>query len=543
MSLLPFLEDVFAKTFHASSTASRKQNCTPASPSSCICRDPYSGEVVFQRPYLSLDDAVEKVLKTQRAFKIWKSVPLGKRIAHIQKGCVYFEDHKAELAKEITKAMGKPLSQSLFEIEAGVSKMKQLCTQAPKALETEFPPSPDEGKTRYEVQRVPKGVIEVIAPWNYPVFTALNGVIPALLSGNAVVLKHETLPAVGEAFEKAFGTFRCASAGAPGSSVGGPTPVEGLVSHLLVNVETSSILAVERDEIKHRVFTGSVGGGRGVMQTVGERAQNTKLTSPFITCSLELGGCDSCYIARDADLETAVPFIVNIGRLHNSGQSCCNVKRLLVHSEVMKEVEAKLCDEFGKTVLGDPSDENTTIGPLYGGKERVRFLWDLLLDAKKKGAKKILVRGEDVTALDLKALRLKVLMASPGSEDAFFAPTIVMFESAPPTSSPSVPRLLQEESFGPLLPVVSVGGDEEAVAIANGTSFALTHSIWTTDSKRARRYVDAIEAGTVMVNWCNDVHPQIVWSGQRRSGNGQGAMGSEGFRVLTYPKSVILHDI
>ena len=374
---------------------------------------------------------------------------------------------------------------------------------------------------------MPKGVVEIIAPWNYPIFTALNGVVPALLAGNTVALKHQSLPAVGEWYAKAF-DFRRLDVPASVRRLG-----QCPLRHLHVDIATSDELGVNADAIAHRVFTGSVRGGRAIMATLGARAGNAALRRPFISSSLELGGCDAAYVHGDLagdELRHAVEFIMTIGRLHNSGQSCCAVKRSFVHPDAYDAFVEIATANCASQVCGDPCDAKTTIGPNYGGAPLCEGIVAVVLDAHAQGAK-VIVAGTDVSSLEPAAIAAKVHFKE--REGHFIAPTLLV------GATPAM-RCMKEEVFGPVLPVATAPTDLDAtLALVGATAFGLTASVWTKDEKVAAAFVDAADVGTCYVNWCNDVHAQIVWSGVGLSGNGNGAMGFEGFRVLTNPKSVL----
>jgi acyl-CoA reductase-like NAD-dependent aldehyde dehydrogenase len=343
-------------------------------------------------------------------------------------------------------------------------------------------------------------VIYVIAPWNYPFFTALNSIAPALLSGNAVLLKHESAPIVGELFERFFNKL---------------CDLEGLCQNLKIDIETSNKL-IEELEISHVVFTGSVAGGSKIEKTCGVRAQNTKLRNTFITSSLELGGSDVAYVAADAHPQSVAPWVVSDGRLHNSGQSCCAVKRVLVHEKVYDEFVKASKNLMEKEVCGDPLKPTTTLGPLYGGPQAVEHLMSIVEDAKNKGAH-VVCGGK--------------IIEKEGY--CFLEPTLI-------THVKTGMRILEEETFGPLLPVMKVHSDEEALKHAPHEKFGLTASVFTSSEELKKSFMDHSDVGTVFVNWCNDVHPEVVWSGVGHSGNSQGALSYEGFLTLTRPKSMVI---
>eukprot|EP00418_Pyrodinium_bahamense_P033182 CAMPEP_0179136682 /NCGR_PEP_ID=MMETSP0796-20121207/65147_1 /TAXON_ID=73915 /ORGANISM="Pyrodinium bahamense, Strain pbaha01" /LENGTH=520 /DNA_ID=CAMNT_0020835783 /DNA_START=30 /DNA_END=1592 /DNA_ORIENTATION=+ len=490
-----------------------KKFATPAVATENVILNPYTGDVVESVPFLTREAAIEVLKELSVAQKKWAALPLSERIRAVQQGADHIEENTDAIAQSMTATIGKPIGQSKHEIGAGVGKMRQLCEQAEAAL---APERGINGDFVYEVRRVPKGVVEIIAPWNYPIFCALNGAVPALLAGNAVALKHQSIPAVGEWFARAFRE----RGGAP-------------IAHLHVDIPTSDWIGANVDVVAHRVFTGSVRGGRAVAATLGSRAQNEKLSAPFVGCSLELGGCDAAYIHKDLqgdDLKHAVEFITLIGRLHNTGQSCCATKRVVVHPDVLPTFENIASSNFKKQKLGDPSEEGTTIGPVYGGAKACANMASVVLDARDKGAK-VLIAGEDCTGLGATALKAKLTYQEKHGH--FVVPTLLV-------GATLEMRCMSEEVFGPVLAVAVAPSElDKAIEVMQCTTYGLTSSVWTRDDEVANAVISNMSVGTCFVNWCNDVQPQVVWSGVGLSGNGNGAMGSEGFRVLTNPKSVV----
>mmetsp|Transcript_8325 Transcript_8325/g.18133 ORF Transcript_8325/g.18133 Transcript_8325/m.18133 type:complete len:567 (-) Transcript_8325:227-1927(-) len=490
-------------------------------------RNLYSGEIIERRPFVGREEAMATVgILSERQSK-WGALPLEERVARIRDGVAYINEHRKQVANDIVATVGKPLSQAESEVAASVKKMQYLCESADEALAPRM--STGQRGEIYETHRVPKGIVDIVAPWNFPMFTALNGAIPALLAGNGVILKHQSVPRIGDWFARAFGTEGVSRA-----------PLE----HLHIDVPTSSWLAASAAPIAHRVFTGSVRGGREVSQSISARAANLSLATPFVATSLELGGCDAAYVHADLGSEAAARalnscarFIVQLGRLSNTGQSCCAVKRAILHSAAYDAWCALATEEMSKFVAGDPARRETTLGPLYGGGAACEALLELVEDALALGAR-VVVGGEDVSALSHSARRERCVFQERSGH--FFRPTLLL-DAKPPM------RCLREESFGPLLPVQrldtpSVGQPDEvrfAVEAVGDTPFALTASVWTLDSLFADAFVREVKTGTCYVNWCNDVHPQLVWSGSGFSGNGAGALGLEGFRCLSNTKSVL----
>jgi acyl-CoA reductase-like NAD-dependent aldehyde dehydrogenase len=394
--------------------------------------------------------------------------------------------------------MFKPVTQAHQELAGGMAKLRRLADLAEDALRERAVPAG--GKSfEFRIRRVPKGVIYTIAPWNYPFFTALNSIGPALLAGNAVVLKHENTPSVGELFQRIF------------DSMGG---ISGLCQQLSINIPTSDRVILE-SSIDHIVFTGSVAGGASITRLAAQRTADSKLREAFLQVSLELGGSDAAYVAGDADPVAAARMLVTVGRLHNSGQSCCATKRLFLHRTIAEAFITEARTLMETAVAGDPRDPQTTMGPLYGGPAAIDRLTELVLHAVASGAH--IETGGDVFKKD---------------GFTFLRPTLL-------TGAHPRMRIMQEETFGPVLPVAVVNDDDEALSLINHPLFGLTTSVFTNDSVLQERVRAEARSGTVYFNWCNDVHPEVAWNGWGRSGNGMAAMSEFGFHALTHAQSVV----
>mmetsp|Transcript_657 Transcript_657/g.1099 ORF Transcript_657/g.1099 Transcript_657/m.1099 type:complete len:1279 (+) Transcript_657:98-3934(+) len=462
---------------------------------------PYTGNVVGRYVYESFETVTEKISNAHVAQKQWELLKPSQRIAVFTEQLDVIISTMDSVVIQFAKEVGKTVSAARQEIEAGVGKLRYLAKIAQESTQAITPAYTEEGDFSYLIQKPAKGVIYTIAPWNYPFFTALNSIGPALLSGNAVILKHETTPCVGEFFQKVFNTM------------GG---ISGLCQHVNVGIETSNDI-IQKGDIHHVVFTGSVLGGQAIYKQVARRAANTFLRNPFIRVSVELGGSDAVYIAADADIDHAVNMVINIGRLHNSGQSCCSIKRAYVHKSVENEFLRKSKEAMESHVLGDPLDEKTTLGPLHGGRKAVTALKAMVDDAVSKGAQ--VITGGRIVERDT---------------CAFIEPTLLTHVS------PDM-CVLQQEVFGPVLPVITVESDEEALGYINHAYYGLTTSVFTQNKKLVDDFISNSDSGTVFVNWCNDVHAQVCWSGVGHSGNTAAALSNGGFDELTKRKSVVSH--
>jgi acyl-CoA reductase-like NAD-dependent aldehyde dehydrogenase len=358
---------------------------------------------------------------------------------------------------------------------------------APTALAPVVPIDSPPGFERY-VARDPVGIVFTIAPWNYPYLTAVNSIVPALIAGNAVLLKQaaQTL-LVGDRFQKAF------------DSIGLP---EGLFTHIVLeHGQTEAIIS--GGNVDHVAFTGSVEAGRAM-----ERAA----AGTFTTLGLELGGKDPAYVAPDANLKFAIENLVD-GAFFNSGQCCCGIERVYVHESRYDAFVKNFVELTAQYVLGDPLDQETTLGPMARANlaEIVRRQTE---EAIAKGAK---------AHLDPRSF----IHDRPGSP--YLAPQVL-------TNVDHTMAVMREESFGPVIGIAKVRDEEEAIALMNDSPYGLTASIWTEDVNVAKRIGEAIETGTVYMNRCDYLDPGLAWTGVKDTGYGA-SLSSLGYGPLTRPKS------
>lgn len=412
----------------------------------------------------------------------WRMVPLAERVDTVRAGLDYFRTHHDAIAADITAQMGKPITQSRNEIKGLFERSEHMLAIAQESLTPEILPPKDNLYRR--IEREPLGVVLNIAAWNYPLLIAVNVVVPALVAGNSVLLKHSArTPLCGEHFQEAFGD-------AP-----------GLVTNLVLSHDQTLDL-IKDPRVDHVVFTGSVDGGRYIHQAAAGR---------FIDVGLELGGKDPAYVAEDADLTYTVPNVVD-GALYNAGQSCCGVERVYVHRSIYDAFLEKAVDVLAGYQTGDPMDPETTLGPL-ANRSAMDVLDYQVDDALQKGARLLAGGGP--------------LDGSPGN---FYRPTLLA----------DVARdadVMREESFGPLLPVCAVDSDADALAQMNDSRFGLTASVWTRDRERAEWFAARLEAGTVYQNRCDYLDPGLPWTGVKNSGRGS-SLSRFGYYALTRPKSI-----
>jgi acyl-CoA reductase-like NAD-dependent aldehyde dehydrogenase len=451
-----------------------------------IVDDPYTGETACAVE--TTDDAgLSRVLDDARkAAGELARVTVEERIALCDRALAKLEARTEEIAKDITRQMGKPLAQSRGEVSGMAGRWRHMQSIAREALADIVLP-PKEGFER-RIVKEPLGVVLDLPAWNYPLLTAVNAVIPAVLAGNAVVLKHSPrTPLCGEHFARAF-----SEAGAP----------RGAVSAVFFDYDRTERL-VGDERIDHVLFTGSVHGGHRIQAAARDR---------FFHVGLELGGNDPAYAAADCDLEKTVENIVD-GAIYNAGQSCCAVERVYVHHSIYDRFLGAAEPLVRAYVMGDPSDAKTTLGPVaqpWHPKELEAFV----TDATQKGAK--LMAGGKAVSVDGKG--------------RFFEATMLR-------DVPQEANLMQKESFGPILAVASVSSDEEALAKMNASRLGLTASVWTRDRERASRMARSLQFGTVYMNRCDALDPALPWTGVKDSGRGV-TLSTLGFDALTRPKAI-----
>ncbi len=450
------------------------------------CVSPVDGRELAVLPvatFSQIDAAVQKARSAKRA---WASVPIPERVVMMLKFLDALKAMNDEIVPELAWQMGRPVRFGGGELRGVEERVRYIAGIAEDAL-APFVPAPKAGFTRI-IKREPLGIVLVIAPWNYPYLTAINSIVPALIAGNAVILKHAAQTIlVGGRFQQAM-----EKAGVP----------DGLFQHLVMGHEDVSRLLAS-GSIDHVNFTGSVRGGKDI-----ERAA----AGSFASIGLELGGKDPAYVRADADLAYAVENLVD-GAFFNSGQCCCGIERIYVNSTVYN----RFVDGFVETVrgykLGNPLDEATTLGPMA----HTRFA-----ELVREQTKEAIARGAHahIDAGSFAADRA----ASP-----YLAPQVL-------TNVDHSMRVMVEESFGPVVGIMKVGSDAEAVRLMNDSPYGLTASIWTRDEDAAERLGEQVETGTVFMNRCDYLDPALAWTGVKDTGRGV-SLSEIGFHMLTQPKS------
>ncbi|KAJ5811661.1 hypothetical protein N7474_007962 [Penicillium riverlandense] len=458
---------------------------------------PATNAPILTRTGISSDDLTRIPEIAQAAFRSFsQSTTLEQRQQIVSRALAILEKKKDELAREVTEQMGRPIAYTGVEIATAIKRSHYLNRISTSVLGEEgvVPGEEEKGFRRY-IKRQPVGVALIIFAWNYPYLILVNSLIPAILAGNAVILKPS--PQTPTIVEQAASAFY--EAGLPKDVIqyfhcGSLTLLETLVRSPLVN---------------HICFTGSVAGGLAVQKAAADRIVNV---------GLELGGKDPAYVRDDVDVAWAAEEIVD-GAIFNSGQSCCALERVYVHEKVYDGFVAEVKNVLSKYRVGEPSDPKTQIGPVISKRAREMILAHIE-DAVKKGAK-------DET---------------PANET---------FENFPPNGNYVKPTLLTgvnhdmlvmtEETFGPVIPVMKVSGDDEAIRLMNDSEFGLTASLWTKDVATAEKLMERVEAGTVFVNRADYPAPDLAWTGWKNSGRGV-TLSRFGFEQFVKLKSHHIKD-
>jgi acyl-CoA reductase-like NAD-dependent aldehyde dehydrogenase len=444
--------------------------------------NPSTSKIFRELPYHSWEEVKARLKLSGQIQKEWKSASIDSRISLVQNAMKYFKENEDIIATDITLQMGKPIQQSKNEVRGMIHRAEICCGLTEDALKEIS--LPDKYGLKRFIKREPMGVVLDIAAWNYPLLIAINVIVPAVLAGNAVAIKHSSLtPLCAIAFEDAF-----KHGGAP----------EGLVTALIMD-HTTTEKAIQSGLIHHVAFTGSVRGGRRVQ---------TSASSQFMDVGLELGGKDPAYIREDANLYSAVPGIMD-GVFYNAGQSCCAVERIYVHHSLFDEFVEQAAQFMDNLKIGDPMNASINMGPL-AQKSGIKTVENQLKDATDKGSKILTYPG-----------------SVPDGEN-YILPAILINVN-------HQMEIMMEETFGPIVGIMAVQSDEEAINLMNDSLYGLTASVWTNDVENAIEIGSRIETGTFFMNRCDYLDPALPWVGIKDSGKGC-TLSALGIQQLTRPK-------
>jgi acyl-CoA reductase-like NAD-dependent aldehyde dehydrogenase len=453
---------------------------------------PVDGRVVVERPLARAPEIAHVLSRAQAAQTQWAARPLRERTGYVAAAVDAFVSRRDEIASEITLQMGRPIAHSPGEVGGFEERSRAMIGLADEAL-ADLVPTPIDGFHRF-VRRDPVGVVLVIAPWNYPYLTAVNSIVPAVLAGNAVVLRHSAqTPLCAERFDEAF-----REAGLP----------EGVFQIVHCGHDATARM-IASPEVSFVAFTGSVDGGRAMQRAAAQR---------FIGMGLELGGKDPAYVRADADLGHAVPNLVD-GAFFNAGQSCCGIERIYVEDACFDDFVGAYAEEVARYRLGDPTDPATNLGPLVRA-SAADFVRDQVEEAIAGGARPLVDRSA---------------FERDERGTPYLAPQVLV-------DVDHSMRVMTEESFGPVVGIARVAGDEEAIARMNDSDFGLTASVWTRDEEAALAIGTRVETGTFFMNRCDYLDPSLAWTGVKDSGRGC-TLSRVGYEQLTRPKSFHLRTL
>jgi acyl-CoA reductase-like NAD-dependent aldehyde dehydrogenase len=448
---------------------------------------PIDGSIYVVRELASGEEINRTLASALAAARDWRRVPVRERVAICRRMLAWLLERSGEIGEELTRQIGRPIVYSPFEIRRGFQERINFMSDIAERELSEIIPEPIENYQRF-IRREPLGVVLVLAPWNYPWLASVNAVVPAILAGNSVILKiAPQTPLVAERYAEAF-----KAAGLP----------DGVFQYL--HIDHDQVAEMIRDtRVAFVAFTGSVAGGQAVQRAASGR---------FIATGLELGGKDPAYVRHDAAIEATIENLVD-GTYFNSGQSCCAVERIYVHRDVYEKFVDGFVEMARSYKVGNPLDPETTLGPMVrteaADKARMQ-----ISEALQKGAKTLIDPAQFPSCIE----------GTP-----YLAPQVLVNVN-------HEMLVMTEETFGPVVGIMPVRDDDEAVSFMNDSRYGLTASIWTTDVDAALSLGDQIETGTFFMNRCDYLDPALAWNGVKDSGRGC-TLSKFGFDAFTRPKS------
>ena len=453
---------------------------------------PIDNSIYLERPLASENEINEILDNAKSSFIGWKNTSIDERIIVINKFIDNLLALKEEISKEICWQIGRPISQCGNELRGFEERSRHMVDIAKTSLEN-IPARKNDEFDNY-IYKSPLGVIFVMAPWNYPVITATNTIVPALLSGNTLVLKHSSqTPRCAELINQAF------------EGTGLP---KGVFQFVHTNHEACEKI-ISDPRVAHVVFTGSVRGGQEVKKYIGTR---------FINVGLELGGKDPAYVKSDADVSHAVENLVD-GALFNSGQSCCGIERIYVDQSIYQDFIDGFKAITEQYRLGDPSLEDTNLGPVVR-MSAANFIRTQMSEAEKQGAQRLIDESKFPIAKE---------------DNCYIAPQVMI-------NVDHSMRFMMEETFGPTVGIMPVQNSDEAQKLMNDSPYGLTASIWTKDLDFAKDFGKNVETGTFFMNRCDYLDPALAWTGVKDTGVGC-SLSTLAFDQFTRPQSFHLRNV
>ncbi len=447
---------------------------------------PIDNTTYVERDYANSQE-IEKALEvSKKIFHYWKQTPLKERKEILTKFVDSFLSNNKEIEEELCRQMGRPISQCGGEMNGFEERARYMIEKSEHALERVISKKNDEFDNF--ISKDPLGTIFIIAPWNYPYNTSVNSIVPSLLSGNTVILKHSSQ------------TPLCAEQLFKASKVSGLP--EGVFQFLhLDHKSTSKIISDER--IDHVLFTGSVSGGKQVKKAIGER---------FINAGLELGGKDPAYVRKDCNLQHAIENLAD-GSFYNSGQSCCGIERIYVDGEIYDDFIGGIKNFTEKYILDDPLKSQTNLGPVV----------------KLSAAQSIRLQVKEAISNGAKDIVGKENFKISDESNCYVSPSVLI--NVDHTMS-----FMMEETFGPTVGIMKVKNEDQAADLMNDSPYGLTACIWTSDKEFAEKFGPRINTGTFFMNRCDYLDPGLAWTGVKNTGIGV-TLSVLGFDHVTRAKS------
>lgn len=463
----------------------------PGNPTHLQCISPVDGSVYVERELADPVTITQSIELSRSAQKQWQQTSIDERARICEAAVQYFEEKQTQIAEEIAWQMGRPIAFAGGEVNGLAERARHMIASAEQSL-ADIVPAKQEGFNRF-IRRQPLGTVFTIAPWNYPLLTAVNSIVPALMAGNSVILKPSAqVPLCGEHFTQAF------------EATGIP---EGVIQNLfLSHADTEKIIGSR--ELDFVCFTGSVPAGQRIEQAA---------AGTFVGVSLELGGKDPAYVREDADFDSSVESLVD-GAFFNSGQSCCGIERIYVHETLFDKFVEAYVEQVKQYVLASPLEKQTTLGPVV------------------KNSAADWVRKQVAAAIDAGATPCIDPSHFPNATDdtTYLAPQVLIDVNHKMS-------VMSEESFGPVVGIMPVSNDEEAVGLMNDSDLGLTASLWTQNESLTEQLGERLQCGTVFMNRCDYLDPALVWTGVKNTGRGA-ALSELGYHQLTQTKSFHLKN-
>jgi acyl-CoA reductase-like NAD-dependent aldehyde dehydrogenase len=447
--------------------------------------NPATGQTVQSVPETDVSELPARLALARSAQRSWAATAPGQRKAVLSRFRQLVDERKEELARTLTLEVGKPIAQARNELNGLLPRLDFFLEHFEKELQPRVVLGTSSEALEERIAFEPLGVVANVSAWNYPYFVGCNVIVPALLTGNAVLYKPSELCSLtGLALEKLLH-----EAGVP----------KDLFQALIGGRELGAALVAQ--PVDGVFFTGSYATGKKIAEIVAPR---------MVRLQLELGGKDPAYITDEVDVAKAAAAVAD-GAFYNTGQSCCAVERIYVHEKIYPQFLEAFVAEVKQFKLGEPSEDATYIGPLCRGEIALTELSAQVADAQQRGGR-LLAGGKRVDRAG-----------------SYFEPTVIADASGDM-------RLMRDESFGPIIGVAKVSSDEAAVAAMADTEYGLTAAVYTTNEARAARLLSELPVGSAYVNCCDRVSPRLPWTGRKHSGIGS-TLSTLGIQAFLQPKA------